>query len=145
MKLEVWIWYFYWDDGNSVSLYHSEGAARGAVQKYVLDEWPESILGDTEMPGDLNYAVEMYFDAHDGMEWYHIEQSFVDLPYDLPQAPPQALAKEEEIVDLDPREIQAIISLVNTQGAANFVGPPSAGDDRLPTHVIDSIYAKLKS
>lgn len=133
MKLEIWIWTHEWEDDHSVSLYHSEAAARGGVQAYVQDQWREGGMEDTEIPGDLNEAVKLYFDIMGGSEWYNIERQFVDLP-----APPQ----DKDTVDLNPQEVKAVIFAL---GNISYVDAAKELDvfPNKAQEIIDSAYNKL--
>jgi hypothetical protein len=134
MKLEIWLWKHEWEDGHGVSLYHSEGAARGAVQRYVLEQWNEGLMDDDEMPGDLNDAVQMYFEKYDESEWYSIERQFVDLP-----APPQ----DQDTVDLNAEEIQVVIASLENANIAQVA--ESAGMLlKQAEKAVDAAYTKLK-
>ena len=135
MKLEIWLWTHEFEDGNhSVSLYHSEGAARGAVQAYVHEQWGEGVMDDEEMPGDLNDAVQMYFDRFDGSEWYNISRQFVDLP-----GPPQ----DKDTVDLNAEEIQVVVASLENANIA-YVAETTGMLLKQAEKAVDTAYIKLK-
>ena len=133
MKLEIWIWTHEWDDDHSVSLYHSEAAARGAVQAYVLDQWNEGHMDDAEMPGDPNDAVQMYFDIMEDVEWSFVSRQFVDLP-----GSPQ----DKDTIDLTPEEVRAVVFAL---GNANYGALAEVLN--LPikqvSEIVDNAYNKL--
>jgi hypothetical protein len=135
MKLEIWLWIQEYEDGNhNVNLYHSEGAARGAVQSYVLDQWNEGNMDGHEMPGDLNDAVQMYYEQYDGSEWYNIHREWVDLP-----APPQ----DKDTVDLNGEEVQVVVAALENANIAQIA--EAAGMLlKQAEKAVDTAYIKLK-
>jgi hypothetical protein len=92
------------------------------------------MMDDTEMPGDLNDAVQMYFEQYDGCEWYSITRQFVDLP-----GPPQ----DKDTVDLNDEEVRVVVASLENANIAQ-VAEAAGMLLKQAEKAVDAAYIKLK-
>jgi hypothetical protein len=115
MRVDIWILRHGWSDDEIVQVFGSREAADKMIFNIVKENWEAGCMDEEECPSDPKLAVQMYFEYHDGDEWYSIESQKVNIHLDL---------SDDEVV-LTGNEIDVVVwALKNTNvyNASKVIG-----------------------
>jgi hypothetical protein len=137
-RVDIWIWHLEWEDGHTVNLFGSKTEAKGAIQRFVVDNWHD-VMPDEAIPADLNDAVARYFQYNGEMEreWYRLEHETVEIPN-------VSVPAGEDVVELTPLELEVAVDSLSNLIWANFATRRGKSVDEVRNATMSAI-AKLGS
>ncbi len=68
-------------DGKSwVILNFTREGCMASLYAYVAEQWREGGMGNEKVPGEGDFAIFRYYEAHDGLEWWRLSPRKVIFP-----------------------------------------------------------------